>query len=119
LSNSSEKPVGVIGAGNFGTVISNMLAQNRKVLLYARNQDDVNRINEKRENRGYPIHDHVEAINDYAKLANDCDVIFPMVPSQHFRSMMKQLAPHLHPYHMLIHGKKVWPCVSGAWAGPT
>ncbi len=106
LSNLSEQPVGVIGAGHFGTVISNMLAQNRKVLLYARSLEDVIRINKSREHLGYAIHERVEVINDMARLAQECEVIFPIVPSQHFRAMMKNLAPHLHPYHMLIHGTK-------------
>jgi glycerol-3-phosphate dehydrogenase (NAD(P)+) len=106
LSNLSDKPVGVIGAGNFGTVISNMLAQNRKVLLYARNEDEVKRINKERHSKGYALHENVVAINDFAELAHECDVIFPIVPSAHFRAMMKKLAPHLHPYHMLIHGTK-------------
>ncbi len=106
LSSMSEKPVGVIGAGNFGTVIANILALNRKVLLYARDPLVADHINSKRENRGYIIHEHVEATNDLAKLATACDVIFPMVPSQHFRTMMKQLSPNLHPYHILIHGTK-------------
>ncbi|GHN03149.1 glycerol-3-phosphate dehydrogenase [NAD(P)+] [Cytophagales bacterium WSM2-2] len=105
-NNSSEKPVGVIGAGNFGTVIANMLAQNRKVLLYARDPEMVKRINSKKEHRGYPVHDQVEAVNDLAILGHECEVIFPMVPSSGFRAMMKQLAPYLHPYHMLIHGTK-------------
>ncbi len=105
-SNSFDKPVGVIGAGNFGTVISNMLAQNRKVLLYARNKSDVVHINEKHEHRGNIMHERVEAVDDFARLARECEVIFPMVPSAHFRAMMKQLSPHLHPYHMLIHGTK-------------
>src|SRR5712672_1696955 len=83
-----------------------MLALNRKVLLYARNPDHVNEINKKRTHLGYDIHEQVEAISDYARLARECEVIFPMVPSQHFRAMMKLLAPYLHPYHMLIHGTK-------------
>jgi glycerol-3-phosphate dehydrogenase (NAD(P)+) len=39
-------------------------------------------------------------------LAQRCDVIFPIVPSSHFRAMMQQLAPFVHPYHILIHGIK-------------
>src|SRR6267154_806557 len=105
-NNSSEIPVGVIGAGNFGTVIANMLAQNRKVLLYARNLADVHRINSTRKHRGYRVHDQVEAVNDFERIGRECEVIFPMVPSSHFREMMVRLAPHLHPYHMLIHGTK-------------
>lgn len=106
-SNSiSEKPVGVIGAGNFGTVIANILAMQRRVLLYARNEQAVAHMREAKENRGYPLHHNVEPTHDLAYLASECDVIFPIVPSAHFRAMMKQLSPHLHPYHILIHGTK-------------
>lgn len=103
---SSEKPVGVVGAGNFGTVIANILARNRKVLLYARSEKVLKHILDKRENRGYKIHKNVLPVNDMAYLASQCDVIFPMVPSEHFRTMMKKLSPFLHPYHILIHGTK-------------
>jgi glycerol-3-phosphate dehydrogenase (NAD(P)+) len=106
-SNSlSDKPVGVIGAGNFGTVIANILAINRPVLLYARNGHTVKHINHKRENRHHAIHSNITAVNDLAKIAHECDVIFPMVPSAHFRAMMKSLSPYLQPYHILIHGTK-------------
>src|SRR5277367_3635110 len=102
----SEKPVGVVGAGNFGTVIANILARNRKVLLYGRDEKMIKRILDKRQNRGYTIHKNVMPTNDMGYLASQCEVIFPMVPSEHFRGMMKKLSPHLHPYHILIHGTK-------------
>jgi glycerol-3-phosphate dehydrogenase (NAD(P)+) len=102
----SEKPIGVVGAGNFGTVIANMLARNRRVLLYARDAKVYKHILNKRENRGYTLHKNVMPTNDMADLARQCDVIFPMVPSEHFRNMMKKLSPYLHPYHILIHGTK-------------
>src|SRR5689334_21041209 len=105
-NNSSDKPVGVIGAGSFGTVIANMLAQSKKVLLYARNPEDVHRINTTRQSRGYEVNEKVEAVGDFERISKECEVIFPMVPSSHFRQMMTQLAPHLHPYHTLIHGTK-------------
>ena len=103
---SSDKPVGVIGAGNFGSVIANMIARNRKVLLYARDEKVVKRILDKRENRGHKMSKNVIPTNDMEYLASQCDVIFPIVPSEHFRKMMKKLSPHLHPYHILIHGTK-------------
>ena len=103
---SDDKPVGVIGAGNFGTVVANMLALHSKVLLYARDERVVNKIIHQKENRGHVIHHNVTPTNDLAHLAEKCDIIFPMVPSEHFRAMMKKLSPHLHPYHILIHGTK-------------
>jgi glycerol-3-phosphate dehydrogenase (NAD(P)+) len=106
LKSQSDKPVGVVGAGNFGTAIANILAQNRKVLLYARDEKVVKQIIDNHENRGQKINKKIIPTNDMAYLASECDVIFPIVPSQHFRTMMKKLSPYLHPYHILIHGTK-------------
>jgi glycerol-3-phosphate dehydrogenase (NAD(P)+) len=103
---SDDKPVGVIGAGNFGSAVANLLAPHRKVLLYARDMHVIRRILEKQENRGHKMHPNIEPINDLSQVARECDVIFPIVPSAHFRSMMKRLSPYLHPYHILIHGTK-------------
>jgi glycerol-3-phosphate dehydrogenase (NAD(P)+) len=101
-----DKPVGVIGAGNFGSVVANLLARQRKVLLYARDEEVIQRILQTRENRGHTMHANVTPTSDLALLAQHCDIIFPIVPSAHFRSMMKHLSHHLHPYHILIHGTK-------------
>lgn len=106
LSSISDKPVGVIGAGNFGCVIANILAINRRVILYARNEAVVQQILINKEHLGYSIHPNVEPTNNLEYLAKTCDVIFPMVPSTHFREMMKKISPFLHPYHILIHGTK-------------
>jgi glycerol-3-phosphate dehydrogenase (NAD(P)+) len=103
---SEDKPVAVIGAGNFGSVVANLLAQHRKVYLYARDEKVIERIEQTRENRGHAMHANVIPTNDLARIASECDVMFPIVPSQHFRSMMRQLSPHIHPYHILIHGTK-------------
>ena len=103
---SSDKPVGVVGAGNFGSVIANILARHRRVLLYARDEQVVKKILKTRENRGHKMSKNILPTNDLAYLASQCDVIFPIVPSSHFRAMMRKLAPHLHPYHILIHGTK-------------
>lgn len=103
---SDHKPVGVIGAGNFGSAIANLLARQRTVLLYARDEKVVRRIQEGQPNRGYVMDKNVVPTNDLEDLAGQCEVIFPIVPSAHFRAMMKKLSPHLRPYHMLIHGTK-------------
>ena len=103
---SDDRPIGVIGAGNFGSVIANMLARHRKVLLYARDEKVVQRITEKKENRGHKMHRNVQPTSDLKYLAEECEVIFPIVPSAHFRTMMRKLSPYLHPYHILIHGTK-------------
>jgi glycerol-3-phosphate dehydrogenase (NAD(P)+) len=104
--NSSEKPVGVLGAGNFGSAIASLMAQHRPVLMYARQAAVADEINRTQAWRGHPFYGNVQATTHLPGLAHQCDVIFPVVPSQHFREVMRQLSPHLHPYHILIHGAK-------------
>ncbi|UII29396.1 NAD(P)-dependent glycerol-3-phosphate dehydrogenase [Fulvivirga maritima] len=104
--NISKKPVGVIGAGSFGSAIANILAEKSEVLLYARDSETIKKIAEQKENRGQKLHTNITATGDLSYLASVCDVIFPIVPSSAFRTMMQQLSPYLHPYHILIHGTK-------------
>ena len=105
--NTSKKPIGVVGAGSFGTAVANILAENNhQVLLYARTPERAREIEEKRESAGHHLYDNVSVTNDLEQVGNACDVIFPVVPSANFRSMMKGLSPFLKPYHILIHGTK-------------
>lgn len=102
----SEQLVGVIGAGSFGTAVSNILAKNVNVLLYARNTETIAEIKKTRTCAGQKLSDRVEVTNNLSDLPQNCNVLFPMVPSASFREMVLSLAPHLRPYHMMIHGTK-------------
>ncbi len=106
-SNNSSK-VGVIGAGSFGTAIANLLAINTEVLLYGRQEEMVHAINTKREHPSLKvqINSNITATNDIQQVAEQCNLIFPIVPSSNFRKMMQDFSPFLHPYHILIHGTK-------------
>ena len=104
---TTTKKVGVIGAGSFGTAISNLIALNKmEVLLYSRRQNVIDKINKERQHHGIPIADHIELTSDIERIAKECTVIFPIVPSSAFRAMMQRLGPFLKPYHILIHGTK-------------
>ena len=103
---SSRQPVGVIGAGSFGSAIANILANNVEVLLYSRHSEVIKKIAETRTHRGQALNKNITPTGDLSYIANCCNVIFPIVPSSAFRSMMQELSPYLHPYHILIHGTK-------------
>ncbi len=103
---SRKEHVGVIGAGSFGVAIANLLAENTTVSLYARKQEQVGRINEGRYLHGVAVHPNVVATNSLQELAAKCQLIFPIVPSDQFRNMMRALSPYLRPSHLLIHGTK-------------
>ena len=111
--------VGVIGAGRFGTAIANLLTPNRDVLLYCRNAEQAQKIERERKNAGVVIPSNVNITNDLPSVAKNCTLIFPIVPSSNFRKMMQQLGPHLHPYHILIHGTKGFDLKPGSKMDPT
>ena len=102
----SLKKVGVIGAGSFGTTIAMLASKNSNVLLYSRNKEVVERINELHTHHGVTFSDKIVATNDLKKLAEECTLIFPVVTSAGFRSMMKELGKYIGPAHILIHGTK-------------
>ena len=102
----SDKRVGVIGSGNFGTAIANILAENSYVIQFVRDHATLQSILEKKEHRGQSVHPNISHTVSLEEVANTCEVIFPIVPSIHFRKLMKKLSPFLKPYHILIHGTK-------------
>lgn len=101
-----NKPVAVIGAGTFGTAVANLLAENGKVLLHSKRQDAVDKINKEKINNGQQIHQNITATSDFEQIANHCNLIFPSLSSDNFRSTIKQMAPLLTPEHIIIHCTK-------------
>ncbi len=101
-----SKPVGIIGAGSFGTAVANLLSENVDVLLFTRQNEIANKINQTHFHLNVPFSKRVKATTSLEAIANECNLIFPVVPSVNFRSMMRDFAPYLRPYHLLIHGTK-------------
>lgn len=104
--NSYNKPVGVIGAGSFGSAIANILAKNSDVILYARNPQVLQTITKTGSLHGQKFNEKIRPTNDLEYLAGNCDVIFPIVPSENFPALIDDLSFFLKPYHILIHGTK-------------
>jgi len=100
------EPVGIIGAGSFGTAMANLMALNTDVLVYSRNPELVERLSKDRFRFGVELHERVTVTNDFAHIAERCQLIFPIVPSDAFRTMMRQVTQYLEPRHVLIHGTK-------------
>jgi glycerol-3-phosphate dehydrogenase (NAD(P)+) len=107
-----NKPVGVIGAGSFGTAISNLLAINTDVLLFTRRKEVMESINERHEHLGIKLSPRIRATDHIQSVAEQCDVIFPVVPSESFRKTIVSIAPYLKPYHIVIHGTKGFDVVN-------
>lgn len=98
--------VGVIGAGKFGTTVSSLISKNADVLLFSRNPERVKSINENHTNGTISLPHNIVATSSLERLAKECTLILPIVPSMNFRDMMKSISPVLRPEHILIHGTK-------------
>jgi glycerol-3-phosphate dehydrogenase (NAD(P)+) len=106
LKNSSNRPVGVIGAGYFGTAIANLLAYNAEVLMYVYSDTALKAMQETRISAEQNLSRKVSLTNSMQKVALECEVIFIIVPSEFFKSYIQQLSPFLEKNHILIHGTK-------------
>ena len=104
--NTYDKPVGVIGAGSFGSAIANILAKNTDVILYARNLQITKSVIETGKLHGVEMSTRISPTNDLKYVVENCDVLFPIVPSENFPALIEELSHLLKPYHILIHGTK-------------
>lgn len=109
----NNQQVGVLGAGSFGTAIAMLLSRNVDVLLYSRKQEVVDVINRSHKNLGIRLSQRVRGTSSLEEIAQTCNLLFPVVPSDNFRGLMQEISPFLHPFHIMIHGTKGFD-VSGA-----
>ncbi len=89
----------VIGGGAWGTALAQTCAHaGRDVLLWAREDDVVQGINNTRENQqflpGAKLHDNITASNDLA-LAAKADIMLMVTPAQFTRTVLVELKPHI------------------------
>lgn len=101
-----KAPVGVLGGGSFGSAIGNLLAENQPVYMLTRSPDVADAINATRDNRGRKMHENIIATTSIEEVAEQCRLIYPILPSGAFRETIQTLAPFLTPEHILIHGTK-------------
>ncbi len=101
-----KKQVGVFGSGSFGLAMANVLAENQDVLLYTRREEVAEAVNKGHFYNKIAIAKNIVATSDLQQVCENCDLLFPIVPSLNFRELMQQAAPFLRPYHILIHGTK-------------
>ena len=107
---SKEKIAGVIGAGSFGTAIANLLAENGKVILYERNAAVREAILRDGTNRNHVMHENITITDSFEELAAKCYLLFPVIPSAHFKDMILEFSQYLRPDHLMIHATKGLHC---------
>ena len=84
------KTIGVLGGG-FGRLFARAVGRaGHRARLYSRS------------GTGEDLPDFVEVTSDLGSMA-ETELMFVAVPSQHIRTLMHELAPHLDGRHMLVH----------------
>lgn len=89
-------PVAIIGAGNFGTAVANIVAGNGlATLLWMRDEEQLADIRAHGENRrylpGHALAPLVQPTTDLAQAVRDSDLVFVTVPSASFRAVANDL----------------------------
>jgi glycerol-3-phosphate dehydrogenase (NAD(P)+) len=87
--------LGVIGGGAWGTALAQVAAGGGEdVLLWAREDEVVRSVNERRQNRlflaGVALSPNIEATGRLEDL-KECDVLMVVVPAQHMREMLEKI----------------------------
>jgi glycerol-3-phosphate dehydrogenase (NAD(P)+) len=101
-----KQTIAVLGAGSFGSSVAFLLSYNNPVIIYTRREDILIDINTKRKINQYNLPENISASSDLPSIIKTCSLIFPVVPSANFRSLIRECAPYLKPSHILIHGTK-------------
>ena len=92
--------VAVIGAGNFGTVIANIIAGNgTPTRLWMRDEEQLADMRRHNENRrylpGHAIHRNIIPTTDLEQAVSSSELVFVTVPSSSFRQVARDIGIHL------------------------
>jgi len=100
------KAIGVVGAGAWGTGLSQVVTMTGKsVILWAREAEVVEAVNTTHSNPLYlpniELSDKITATSEFAAFAA-CDLILMVPPAQHMRATLEALKPHLRADQAII-----------------
>ncbi|WP_116997137.1 NAD(P)H-dependent glycerol-3-phosphate dehydrogenase [Desertimonas flava] len=98
--------VTVLGAGSWGTTMASLLAARHPTLLWARNPDTADEINEDHTNAGYlpghTLNRKLTATSDLEKAVKHAELLIVGVPTSAVRSTMELIAPWVHPWIPIV-----------------
>ena len=81
--------VAILGGGSWGTTTASVISRHCDAMLWARNQQIVDEINQAHTNRRYlgdaTLNAKLTATTDIGAAVNQADAVLIAVPSSHFR----------------------------------
>ena len=98
--------VGLLGGGSWGTTVASLTARNTDTMLWARNVDTVNEINDHHTNSKYLpgalLNKNLKASTSIQEVVENADVLIMGVPSQHFRQVLREAKPFIRPWIPIV-----------------
>jgi len=103
--------IAVLGAGNWGTTLSDVLAENGNVVrLWTRTPAQRDEINARHTNEGavpgLRLPATVSATCDLREAVRDAEIVLMVIPSQAFREVSRALGDVLVPEQIVLHATK-------------
>jgi len=103
--------IAVLGAGNWGTTLADVLAENGDVVrLWTRTPAQRDEINARHTNEGAApglrLPDTVTATCDLGEAVRDAAIVLIVIPSQAFREVARALGEVLVPEQIVLHATK-------------
>ena len=92
----------VLGGGSWGTTVASLLAGRHPTILWARDSDVADEINEQRTNSRYLggclLPPTLEATADLDKAVSQAELLVVGVPTHGFRATLEAARPNIHPW---------------------
>ena len=98
VSNQNQK-IGVIGAGAWGTALSNILAKNHNIVLWAKEKKVCENINKHNENKRFlpkiKLSKKIKCTTEIKDICS-CDILFLVIPVQYLSGELNKLKNSLN-----------------------
>jgi glycerol-3-phosphate dehydrogenase (NAD(P)+) len=102
-----NKPIGVLGSGSFGTVITGLLLKNRNpVLIWGIEEDALEEL--RREGRNtkylpdYKMDGRPEVTTSLEEVCKRCDLLFSVLPAKAVRPVMRELGNYARTQQIIV-----------------
>ncbi len=95
----------VVGAGSWGTTVASVAASNTPTVLWARRDAVADAINSQHVNPDYlgaALSPELRATSSLQHAVENADIVVMAVPSQGFRSVLAEAAPHIRPWVPIV-----------------
>jgi len=98
--------VGLLGGGSWGTTVASLTARNAPTIMWARNQQTVDDINNKHRNEKYlpgaKLTPSLKATNSIKEAVEGADLLVMGVPAQSFRHVLETAKPFIRPWIPIV-----------------